>query len=227
MLKQFIHWLRAIFSGDQAETDARAKRMAWVPIRELSVRHRPRIEKHLLSLSSDDRYLRFGYSATDAQIRMYVDKLNFVRDEIFGVFNRRLELVAMAHLAYSVDPKWTSCGEFGVSVAAKQRGRGLGQQLFARAVRHAQNEGVRMMFIHALSENAAMLKIARNAGARVERDGSESEAYLSLPPATMDSRWNEVLDEHMAELDYQLKLQASQFRKWIGMRSKEETAERK
>ena len=79
-----------------------------------------------------------------------------------------------------------------------------------------------MMFIHALSENAAMLKIARNAGSRVERDGSESEAYLALPPATMDSRWHEVLEEHIAELDYQLKLQASQFRKWLSLRSKDD-----
>jgi hypothetical protein len=37
---------------------------------------------------------------------------------------------------------------------------------------HARNAGVNMVFIHALSENAPMLKIARNAGASVERDGS-------------------------------------------------------
>jgi len=30
-----------------------------------------------------------------------------------------------------------------------------------------------------------------------------------------------VVDEHMAELDYQLKLQASQFRKWLGIRTKQ------
>lgn len=221
MIKHLRHWLKTLFTPHSVSA-GRPGRRTWVPIRELAPRHRPRIEKHLLSLSSNDRYLRFGYAANDEQVRMYVQKLNFGRDEIFGIFNRRLELVAMAHLAYSVDPQWRSCGEFGVSVASQQRGRGLGQLLFARAVRHSQNEGVRMMFIHALSENAAMLKIARNAGSRVERDGSESEAYLALPPATMDSRWHEVLEEHIAELDYQLKLQASQFRKWLSLRSKDD-----
>ena len=221
MIKRLRQWFKTLFIP-RSVSAGRPGRRTWVPIRELAPRHRPRIEKHLLSLSSSDRYLRFGYAANDEQIRMYVQKLNFGRDEIFGIFNRRLELVAMAHLAYSVDPQWRSCGEFGVSVASQQRGRGLGQLLFARAVRHAQNEGVRMMFIHALSENAAMLKIARNAGSRVERDGSESEAYLALPPATMDSRWHEVLEEHIAELDYQLKLQASQFRKWLSLRSKDD-----
>ena len=71
------------------------------------------------------------------------------------------------------------------------------------------------MFIHALSENVAMLKIARHAGAVLQRDGSESEAYLSLPPATLDSQLNGLMQEQMAELDYQLKMQAHQFRQWL------------
>jgi hypothetical protein len=45
-----------------------------------------------------------------------------------------------------------------------------------------------MMFIHALSENTPMLKIAKKAGAVVEHDGPETEAYLSLPRSSLDSR---------------------------------------
>ena len=74
-----------------------------------------------------------------------------------------------------------------------------------------------MFFIHALSENAAMLKIARNGGAQVQREGSESEAYLVLPQATLDSQVKGLLQEQMAEIDYQLKLQARQFREWLGL----------
>ena len=188
----------------------------WVPIRPLSPRHKPRILAHLLNLSDSDRYLRFGYPATDEHIGRYVDGLQFERDEIFGVFNRRLQIVAMAHLAFSVDPQWATCAEFGVSVATHQRGRGIGAKLFDRAVMHARNQGVSMLFIHALSENVAMLKIARHAGARVERDGSESEAYLSLPQATLDSQITGVVQDQMAQIDYQVKLQAQQFREWLG-----------
>lgn len=188
---------------------------AWVPIRSLSPRHKPRVARHLRALPTADRYLRFGYAATDEQIDRYVQGLNFERDEIFGVFNRRLELVAMAHLAYSVDPQWSTCAEFGVSVSPHQRGKGLGAKLFAHAVMHARNQGVNLLFIHALSENVAMLKIARRAGAVVQRDGSESEAYLSMPQATLDSQLNGLMQEQMAELDYQLKMQAHQFRQWL------------
>ena len=140
---------------------------AMVPIRSIGLRHAERITAHLLALEPRDRYLRFGYSANDEQIGRYVAGLNFERDEIFGIYNRRLELIAMAHLAFSVDPELQSCAEFGVSVLAHARGRGYGARLFDRAAMHSRNEGVQMMFIHALSENTAMLTIARKAGARV------------------------------------------------------------
>lgn len=189
-----------------------SQRPSWIPIRKLSARHRVKIKQHLLKLAPQDRYLRFGYPANDEHIGRYVEELNFVRDEIYGVFNRRLELVAVAHLAFSIDPQWATCGEFGVSVLSQSRGKGWGTHLFEHAVVHARNEGVHMLFIHALSENTAMLNIARHAGARVERDGSESEAYLLLPAATLDSHLNQMVNARMSEVDYQWKAKAQQFR---------------
>ena len=182
-----------------------------VPIRSVGPSHGERIAAHLLSLDPQDRYLRFGYMANDEQVRRYVDGLNYERDDIFGIYNRKLELIAMAHLAFSTDAKLSSCAEFGVSVLASARGRGYGSRLFDRAVIHARNEGVGMMFIHALSENTAMLNIARKGGATIERDGSESEAYLKLPPADLDSRMTEMVEEQIAQTDYRLKVQAKQF----------------
>ena len=183
-----------------------------VPIRSLGENHRERIAGHLKALNADDRYFRFGFSASDEQIDRYVAGLNFERDEIFGIYNRRLQLIAMAHLAYSTDERLNACAEFGVSVLAQARGRGFGKRLFERALMHARNQGVRMMFLHVLSENAVMLKIARHAGATVERDGSESEAHLSLLPATLNTQLTEIMEEHLAQANYQIKVQAKQFR---------------
>jgi GNAT superfamily N-acetyltransferase len=182
-----------------------------VPIRSLGPGHRGRIAAHLLSLDEQDRYLRFGYAASDAQINSYARDLDFERDEIFGIYNRKLELIAVAHLAFMQDAGAPACAEFGVSVLPKARGRGYGSRLFDRAVVHARNEGVELMFIHALSENTAMLKIARNAGARMERAGGETDAYLRLPPATLDSRVAEIVEEQLAQTDYRLKQQAKTF----------------
>jgi RimJ/RimL family protein N-acetyltransferase len=183
-----------------------------VPIRSLGSGHLGRIAAHLLALDEQDRYLRFGYAANDEQIQRYVDQLDFDRDDIFGIFNRRLELIAMAHLAFIPNEPGTPAGaEFGVSVLKQARGRGYGTRLFDRAVMHARNEGVELMFIHALSENTAMIKIARNAGATLERAGSETEAYLRLPPATLDTRVSELVEEKVAQADYRLKQQAKNF----------------
>lgn len=197
-------WLRQLWAKREGAP-------AMVPIRELSERHRARIRAHLLKLDEGDRYLRFGYAANDEQVARYADGLNFERDDIFGIFNRSLELVAMAHLAYTELPEYKNCAEFGVSVLKKARGLGLGTRMFARAMLHSRNQGVQMMFIHALSENTPMLKIARNAGAKVKRDGTESEAYLLLPEAGLNSQVSELWDRQVAEADYQLKKQAKQF----------------
>lgn len=182
-----------------------------VPIRSLGENHRGRITEHLLALAPHDRYLRFGHWANDEQIQRYSTSLDFERDEIFGIYNRKLALIAVAHLAYAQDQGHDNCAEFGVSVLPAARGRGYGARLFDRAAMHAANDGISLMFIHALSENAAMLKIARNAGAKVERDGAESEAYLRLPPATLDSRVTEIIEEQIAQTDYRLKSQAKSF----------------
>ena len=186
-----------------------------VPIRSLGPGHRGRIATHLRALDADDRYLRFGYMATDEQVERYVAGLNFERDEIFGVYNRKLELIAVAHLAFSDQPEHRSCAEFGVSVLKKVRGRGFGSRLFERAVIHARNEGVELLFIHALTENTPMIRIARNAGATLERSGSETDAHLRLPPATLDSRMSEIVGEQLAQTDYRLKVQASSFRDFL------------
>ena len=186
-----------------------------VPIRSLGPRHRQRIAQHLKALDGQDRYLRFGYAATDEHIQRYVDGLDFARDDIFGIYNRKLELIAMAHLAFARDPAHPSCAEFGVSVLKKARGRGLGTRLFLRAAVRARNEGVQMLFIHALNENTAMITIARKAGAVLERAGSETDAYLRLPPGTLDSHMSEMVEEQMALTDYRLKLQAKNFREFL------------
>lgn len=182
-----------------------------VPIRSLDEAHRAAILAHLLGLAPEDRYLRFGYAANDEQIGRYVAGLSFERDVVFGVFNRQLVLIALAHLAYAIDKDCANCAEFGVSVSRHARGRGYGRQLFERSVVHARNQGVTLLFIHALSENMAMLHIARQGGAVIERDGSESQAHLRLPPADFESHMAEMLEEQVARTDYQLKRQSRRF----------------
>jgi RimJ/RimL family protein N-acetyltransferase len=189
----------------------------WIPIRSLSERHRPRILAHLMALPEADRYLRFGYAASDAQLAHYTDLIDFSHDEVFGIFNRRLELVAMAHLAMLPQTAKAAHAEaeFGVSVIAKARGRGYGARLFDHAVLHARNRHIDTLVIHALSENMAMLRIARNAGATIERDGGESQARLRLASDDMLSHIDQLVEGQAAELNYRFKVNARRVDGWI------------
>jgi len=184
-------------------------RPRWIPICTLAARHRPRMVSHLLALNERDRYLRFGYAAGDAQISRYVEQLDFGHDELFGIFDRALELQAMAHLAYlKPDALPRPAAEFGVSVAQSARGRGYGDRLFDHAALHARNRGIDSLLVHALSENTAMLRICRNAGARIERDGPESQAWIKLAPESLVSHVEALVEDAAADLDYRLKRQA-------------------
>lgn len=158
----------------------------WVPIRTLKARHRPQILDHLIQLDEHDRYLRFGSHTPLEHLSRYVASIDFKRDEVFGIFNRRLQLVATAHLAAlpmgaSPAGPGVRAMEFGVSVLPSARGRGLGQILFEHAIMHARNHHAGALVIHALTENRPMIRIALRAGAKLETQGADSEAWLSLP----------------------------------------------
>jgi GNAT superfamily N-acetyltransferase len=198
------------FTGASQEQFRRTEGVL-IPIATLGAEHVPQILQHLLVLSQHDRYLRFGYTATDDHIQRYVAGLKFERDEIYGIFNAELQIIAMAHLALMKDVGRDYSSEFGVSVSAHARGRGYGARLFERAVIHARNEKVYQMYIHALSENAPMIRIARKGGAKIERDGSETEAFLSLPKRDLDSRVTEFVADQYAKTNYSIKEDAKRF----------------
>jgi ribosomal protein S18 acetylase RimI-like enzyme len=190
----------------------------WLPVRTLDSGHREQVRLHLLGLGPDDRQLRFAHVATDEQISRYADQIDFQHDEVFGVFDRRLQLVAMAHLAFA--PGGLSA-EFGVSVAAHVRGRGFGTRLFDHAVMHARNRGVSTLVLYVARENEAMLSIVRRAGAQVTFEGAEATARLTLLADTLGSRFEALLEKHAAEFDYQVKLRVFRLDQiWDGELSK-------
>lgn len=192
---------------------------AWVPIRTLHARHRRQILDHLLHLDERDRYLRFGSQVSVEHLRLYTASIDFKRDEVFGIFNRELQLVAVAHLAAlppgaSPAGPTVMCMEFGVSVLPQSRGRGLGQRLFEHAIMHARNHHAGALMIHALTENRPMLRIALRAGARLEADGQDTDAWLSLPKDTLATHVEGSLLALNADLVFVVKRHALRVKDW-------------
>ena len=213
--------MQALKGGTEAADQKQRRPIPrWVPIRTLKARHRRRILDHLVQLDEHDRYLRFGSPAPLEQMSRYTASIDFKRDEVFGVFDRRLRLVAVAHLAAlpggtGPNSKRPPAMEFGVSVLPSGRGRGLGQRLFEHAIMHARNHGARALVIHALTENRPMLRIALRAGAQLETDGADAEAWLNLPPDTLGSHLEGSLLAVSADLAFGFKRNYLRIKDWL------------
>jgi GNAT superfamily N-acetyltransferase len=198
------------------------KRRPTVLVKELHERDRRRMVKHFLELENSDRLLRFGTVLPDEQVENYVNRIDFSRDMVFGVYNRMFKLVAAGHLAFAPRDDSKSAvtekervAEFGVSVSKLARGMGVGSKLFERAAIHCRNNDVDTLYMHCLSSNKTMMHIAKKAGMEIHRDYGEADAYLKLLPANPASMLQEALDEQFATLDYTLKANKRIAAKWL------------
>jgi hypothetical protein len=81
---------------------------------------------------------------------------------------------------------------------------------------HLVNRGVREVFVHCLTENGAMMHLARRNGMRVVRDGPETDAYLALPRATAGSVIAEWFWDHNARSAHEMRRGTRRFLDLIG-----------
>jgi RimJ/RimL family protein N-acetyltransferase len=189
-----------------------ASRALAVPIKVIGAGDRTLFLEHLIGLESADRYLRFGNPLSDGVIESYVKRIDFERDTVFGVFDESLELVAAGHFARMAEAEAgpelaKSAAEFGLSVSENARGRGIGTALFVRAAIHARNLSVGTLFMHCLTQNSAMMRIARKAGMEISVGYGEADAHLKLEPADAASVMREAAFEQIALFDYAFKQQ--------------------
>ncbi|MGN6232143.1 MAG: GNAT family N-acetyltransferase [Trinickia sp.] len=198
---------RASASIEQHDSASQAAHRAPVLVRELTAGDREQLLAHFLALGDDDRLLRFGQAAPDHVIENYVRSIDFARDTVFGVYDHRLELVGVGHLAYLPADGDRRTAEFGVSVLERSRGIGVGSQLFERAAIRSRNTRVTTLYMYCLSRNTTMMHIAKKAGMKIEYAYGSADAYLTLPPADQASIITEMLQEQAAAFDYAIKRQ--------------------
>ncbi len=181
------------------------------------------LTEHFLALPAEDRRLRFGASLSAEAIAEYVDRIDFERDTVFGVFDDDLSLIGVAHTAFGED-----FAELGISVLPAHRGRGAGRALFARAAAHVRNRSIANLLMHCLAENAAIMHIARKSGMHIVAASGDADAHLSLLPASPASISGELLTDGVALYDYALKTHIAAWKAvaaaWAGAAAKLEGA---
>ena len=171
-------------------------------IRPLTPSELPNYLEHLLRLDPADRRMRFGFQIGDTGLRVHVQRIDLRADHILALFDDDLDVVAAAHIVRAGD----DVAEFAFSVDREWRGRGVGSELFDRAVLWARNRGIRQAIVYCLNENQAMRHIARKAGGQMTVSAGETEGRLELLPATPLSLLVEQASECSAWLGLFLKV---------------------
>jgi RimJ/RimL family protein N-acetyltransferase len=209
VMTMFQNPLRGWMGGPKAR-----KSRPTVMVKQLAERDRRRMLKHFLALDDNDRLLRFGTMLPDELVAAYVNKIDFSRDTVYGVYNRVFKLVAVGHLAFAPKDQRPlgsevttkdKVAEFGVSVSRSARGLGIGSRLFERGAIHCRNSDVDTLYMHCLSSNQTMMHIAKKAGMEIQREYGEADAYLRLLPPNPASVLQEAIQEQFATIDYTLK----------------------
>jgi GNAT superfamily N-acetyltransferase len=228
--KEFTMNATPIFMKDSASKNVaehdteRMQNKSAVRVKELFERDRRRMLMHFLALNGNDRLLRFGATLPDELITKYVQRIDFARDTVFGVYDSKFDLVGVGHLAFAPRDALpaitgatlkTRVAEFGISVSESARGMGVGSKLFERAAIRCRNADVDTLYMHCLTSNQTMIHIAKKAGMEIHRDYGEADAYLKLLPADPASVLQEAVDEQVATFDYTIKANTRTAMKWF------------
>lgn len=155
-----------------------------------------RVVMHLHSLGADDRRLRFGSVVDDNFITRYVDDYWNKQGAWFGTFDGSV-IVAVVHVAINGDE-----AELGLSVDPQYRGKKLGQKLFERAAFYIKSKNIKHVFMHCLSENAAMRHLAHKYGMTLVTQYGETDARAAIDfPYNPLDPINEAVAQQLALYD--------------------------
>ncbi len=145
----------------------------------LTTHDRPAILRHLLRLGTDDRVLRFGTAAPDEAVVNYCGRWNFARDIVEGAWDEG-RIVGVVHLPV-YDSHDDLVGELGVSVEAESRQRHIATRLAARTLERARKRGLVRVYIHFLTRNRPMMRLAGRFTTDIALDHDEAQATIRLP----------------------------------------------
>jgi RimJ/RimL family protein N-acetyltransferase len=134
----------------------------------LSDADRPAVLEHLLGLSADDRYLRFGQHVKTSHVSRYADSLVFEMERVFGIF-REGRLIAMSQLASYQDANM-AMAEIGLSVDTAYRGNGFGTLMVKTCLLEAKRQGFASVEINYVACNQAMAQLCQRLDASLVPD---------------------------------------------------------
>jgi GNAT superfamily N-acetyltransferase len=154
--------------------------------------------KHLKSLDSDSRYLRFGHHIKDEMIDTICDRIERspIKHKIFVIEDDECQIIAAGHIALE-----EGTVELAFSVLKQYQGQGMGSALMKRCIEWCQNRGIKGGCMVCLARNTAIRKLAHKHGILIQ-EGGEVEAQLTIPSASPASVIAEIAEDNIAMFDH-------------------------
>ena len=124
--------------------------------------HFRKLASHFVSLTSGDRFLRFGWVATDVDIVAYVESLFVSAARVFAVVEPDGDISGVLHLEFT-----GGGANVGLSVSSWGRNQGIGTLLLQRAGLLVCAQGLKTLFVRNLNFNSALQQLALRLGMHV------------------------------------------------------------
>lgn len=162
----------------------------------------------LIDIKSTDRYLRFGYQASNDNVIDYLESAfkDFGNTNMWFIVESDDKVVGSVHVSLSAN----DVAEMGFTVAPEFRGKGLGQDLFQRGATWAMMKGAKTLYTQCLSENQVMQHIAKKNGMTVVTIGyGEKEATINATKGTIQSYFDDKFFDNLAFVDRAIEKQHS------------------
>ena len=170
-----------------------------------------KLEYHFLTdILDHDRYLRFGYNASDEAVSQYlkISLLDFGKTTMWFVCEVDNRFVGTCHV--SIMPR--DIAEMGFTVSPDYRNKGLGQELFHRGATWAMMKGAKTLYTQCLSENVVMQHIAKKNGMTVVTfEGTEKEATIKATKGTIRAFYDDRMFDQLAFVDMSITKQFDLF----------------
>ena len=168
-----------------------------------------------------DRYLRFGYAASDDNINDYLEKAfdEFGFKNMWFIVEKDNKVIGSVHVSFcplTKDGNYTA--EMGFTVSPEHRGEGIGQELFIRGSTWAMMRGAKTLYTQCLSENKIMQHIAKKNGMTVVTiSQGEKEATIQATKSKMQSYFDDKFFDNLAFVDQAITKQQSIYKSFIGL----------
>jgi len=148
--------------------------------------HFRKLASHFVSLTSGDRFLRFGAVVTDVDIVAYVKGLFASTANVFAVIEPDGDISGVLHLEFA-----DGGANVGLSVSSWARNQGIGTLLLQRAGVVARARGLQTLFVRNLNFNSPLQRLALRLGMNL----------LGSPDTPIRRGEMQKADDHDLELD--------------------------